>query len=497
LIRTKLTIPFLLTASLLGAFFVPAAAASAATGTEIVLAPKSAGWSYHRGTSAPAADWKTSTASWRTGTAPLGFGVNTGGLGTRISNDFTTKPLATYFTKSFELGQVPPAGLALEARVDDGIVVFVNGKEVTRANLPSGTIGHGTYATRAPQSTYAAANPVRATVPASALVVGRNVISVQVQSNWRLTHNITFDAKLTSATATATATGTGAEPVTAPDSGAVAGWGTPTWRDEFTHRDSAGRPVIDPAKWNVRDRSDLGLLNDAAVPTAGQVSVDETGIAHLKADWLTTPVIRPSGQSGPTELWHKTGYMDQRSLNSDDMSYSQRYGRWEIRAQVPTGPKTYGALAAFWLRNSNSGEIDVLEAWGYNDVAAPGGQRIESGTTTIHTKTSGSGNEKYYWTHSDVGAATPVWDGFHTYAFELMPTYAAMYVDDVKVMTATPASHPNLWNTAYFGSPLHVRLNLHVGPSAQYWGIPDPDHKEWTKPLDFKVDYVRIWKYTP
>lgn len=287
-------------------------------------------------------------------------------------------------------------------------------------------------------------------------------------------------------------------PVPGPEVGTVSGWGSPTWRDEFTYRDSTtGQPAIDPSKWNVRGRSDLGLLPDAAVPTVGQVSVDSSGIAHLKADWLTSPVIRPAGQAGPTELWHKTGYMDQRSLGSGDMAYSQRWGRWEIRAKVPTGPDTYGALAAFWLRNSNSGEIDIMEAWGYNDVAAPGGQRIDTATTTIHTKTSGSGNEKYYWTHDDFGAPTPVWNAFHVYAFELTPTYAAMYVDNVRVAYATPQSHPNLWNTSYFGSPLHVRLNLHVGPSAKYWGIPDPNHKDWTKPLDFQVDYLRIWNYTP
>jgi len=287
-------------------------------------------------------------------------------------------------------------------------------------------------------------------------------------------------------------------PVPATETGAIGGWGLPTWRDEFTFKDAAtGQPAIDPSKWNVRGRSDLGLLPDAAVPTVGQVSVDESGIAHLKADWLTTPVIRPSGQAGPRELWHKTGYMDQRSLGSGDMAYSQRWGRWEIRAKVPTGPDTFGALAAFWLRNSNSGEIDIMEAWGYNDVAARGGQRIDTATTTIHTKTSGSGNQKYYWTHDDFGAPTPVWDDFHVYAFELTPTFAAMYVDNARVAYATPLTHPNLWNTSYFGSPLHVRMNLHVGPSAKYWGIPDPNHKDWTKPLDFQVDYLRIWKFTP
>ena len=30
---------------------------------------------------------------------------------------------------------------------------------------------------------------------------------------------------------------------------------------------------------------------------------------------------------------------------------------------------------------------------------------------------------------------------------------------------------------------------------AQYWGLPDPNNKDWTQPLDYQVDYVRIWKY--
>lgn len=274
------------------------------------------------------------------------------------------------------------------------------------------------------------------------------------------------------------------------------GWGAPTWRDAFTHRDpKTGEPEIDESKWNVRDRSDLGLLPDAAVPSRDQVSVDEQGIAHLRADWLSTPTRRGAGQGTTPTLWHKTAYLDQRVLKPGDVSEAQRFGRWEIRAKVPTGPDTYGALAAFWLRNSQSGEIDIMEAWGYNDGPAPGGQRIDTATTTVHTSTSGAGNEKYFWTHADYGAATPVWNDFHTYAFELTPTYAAIFFDGEKLATATPATHPNLWDEAFFGSPLHMRLNLHVGPSAQYWGIPDPLHKEWTRDLDYQVDHVRVWSH--
>ncbi|QTV80203.1 family 16 glycosylhydrolase [Microbacterium sp. NIBRBAC000506063] len=74
-------------------------------------------------------------------------------------------------------------------------------------------------------------------------------------------------------------------------------------------------------------------------------------------------MARPANQAGPREIWHKTGYLDQRSLRTGDVSVAQQYGRWEIRAKTPTGPQTYGSLAAFWLRNSQSGEIDIMEAW--------------------------------------------------------------------------------------------------------------------------------------
>src|SRR5699024_9133337 len=102
-------------------------------------------------------------------------------------------------------------------------------------------------------------------------------------------------------------------PVTAPaapakpSTGAAAAWGAPAWEDNFTYKNASGKPAIDPSKWNVRDRSNLGLLADVAVPTKEQVSVDANGVAHLKADWLPSPIKRTSGSGAPV-LTHKTGY---------------------------------------------------------------------------------------------------------------------------------------------------------------------------------------------
>lgn len=500
--------------------FVGARPADAATSDETSevssIIPRESEWSYYRSNTPPPADWRTAPSDWDTGTAPLGKGTQTGKLGTTLPAIEGTQPLSAFFRKSFTLTSDLPEWAWLNTWADDGIVVWVNGVEVGRENAPDGTITANSYSITAPSSSKARSNPATFKVPASILKTGENVIAVQVLSSWRKTPNISFEGHLvredrvsadqpaapgrpgTTTPTEPTVPSEPAPPVTEPDSGSVANWGAPTWRDEFTYEDpKTGNPAVDPDKWNVRGRDDLGLLFDAAVVDRDQVSVDDSGVLHLRADWLDEPEIRPSSQSGPTELWHKTGYLDQRHLESGDVSLEQRYGRWEIRAKTPTGPNTLGALAAFWLRNDQSGEIDIMEAWGQgSDMNSEYRKYVEdTAATTIHTKTDGSGRKRL-WRHAEQGATAVPWDGFHTYAFELTPTYAATFVDGVEVMRATPATYPDLWNESYFGSPLHMRLNLHVGPSETYWGLPDPKSKSETQNLDYQVDYVRMWEYT-
>lgn len=514
-----------------------ATAASESTVSSII--PRGSTWSYSHTGSAPASYWRTGAVSgWSTGSAPFGKGRDLG----KVNTTFTapadgSRPLSAYFQKTFTLTSDLPEWSWLNTWADDGIVVWVNGVEVGRKNAPSSTITHTSYATKAPSSASARKNPVTFTVPARALRAGTNTIAVQVLSNWRATPNITFDAHLVREDTTRSATPTPTKPApdsivtppgptwspravrpsapTAPvspspkpvapaptpvapqDPGVRDGWGAPDWRDEFDYiSPTTGRPAVDPENWNVRGRDDLGLLFDAAVVDRDKVAVED-GVLHIRADWLPTPVRRPVSQSGPTELWHETGYLDQRHLGSDDVSMGQRYGRWEIRAKTPTGPNTRGALAAFWLRNDQSGEIDIMEAWGQGGIMPTEYQRWikDTAVTTIHTETDGSGRKRL-WRHAEQGSPAVAWDDFHTYAFELTPTYAATYVDGLEIMRVTPQTYPDLWNTEYFGSPLHMRMNLHVGPSEQYWGLPDPTAKHLTQNLDFQIDYVRVWKYS-
>ncbi|RIX26627.1 fibrinogen-like YCDxxxxGGGW domain-containing protein [Amnibacterium setariae] len=165
-----------------------------ASGTT-VLADQSA-WSYWHDSTAVAAGWSASAfddTGWPTARAALGWG--TGAIASQLPAPASGRPLTTYFRSAFVIpdGGLPSTGLTLTTRADDGVAVFVNGVEVGRANLPTGTLTAGTYALSAPSTSTATSNPVTFTVPASLLRPGRNVIAAEMHSNYRTTPSASFD----------------------------------------------------------------------------------------------------------------------------------------------------------------------------------------------------------------------------------------------------------------------------------------------------------------
>ncbi|MES2571144.1 MAG: hypothetical protein V4710_13940, partial [Verrucomicrobiota bacterium] len=83
-----------------------------------------------------------------------------------------------YFQRAFEFaGDPAQIVLQLTPLLDDGAVVFLNGFEVARINLPAGVI---TGTTRALKSVGHAALPAPLTLPGNRLVSGTNILSVEV-----------------------------------------------------------------------------------------------------------------------------------------------------------------------------------------------------------------------------------------------------------------------------------------------------------------------------
>ncbi|MET0933507.1 MAG: hypothetical protein ABWX56_07330, partial [Mycetocola sp.] len=152
-------------------------------------------WNWRYSGDALPAGWQGAgydDSAWASGPGVLGF--NTPGLGTDISVGApTTRPLSAQFRSTFATPDASEfESVSLSVIANDGVIVYVNGTEVGRANLPTGTITQNTYATAAPRSTTAAANRVTFTVPVALLVSGTNTIAAETHANYRSTPDLTF-----------------------------------------------------------------------------------------------------------------------------------------------------------------------------------------------------------------------------------------------------------------------------------------------------------------
>ncbi|MEX3611251.1 fibrinogen-like YCDxxxxGGGW domain-containing protein [Rothia sp. LK2588] len=150
-------------------------------------------WDYKLGTEAFGEDWnavRTLVTGWSSGKAALGWG--SAPLATTLEKATATSFIARH---DLELFGIKGRDLKLTTYADDGLVIYVNGREVKRSNMPEGTVTHTTYATAAPSTATAQSKPVEVTVPAEYLREGKNVIAVSVHSNYRSTPSVSFDLK--------------------------------------------------------------------------------------------------------------------------------------------------------------------------------------------------------------------------------------------------------------------------------------------------------------
>ncbi len=172
-------------------------------------------WNYFSGTAAPANDgsgntWKQSSytlvAGWNTGASPVNgagkYGYNASQT-TCIPSGITpvctpgagSKRTAYYFrnTVNFTAAELSTTfySIQMDLKRDDGIVVYVNGVEQVRNNMPTGAVVYGTLASSniAP----GAAENVTVNLSPSAFTAGVNTIAVEVHLNIATASDMSFD----------------------------------------------------------------------------------------------------------------------------------------------------------------------------------------------------------------------------------------------------------------------------------------------------------------
>ena len=153
-------------------------------------------WKYYDSGSLDGTSWKSSSyndSQWKKGLARIGYDNNNWhtGLKTTTEGYLTTY----YFRKSFNLADNPSATdeFILDYVIDDGMIVYINGVEAGRYNMPSGTILYNDVAT-----THAHNNPDtgQMTLKGSLFKKGKNVIAVEVHNNSTTSSDILWDASL-------------------------------------------------------------------------------------------------------------------------------------------------------------------------------------------------------------------------------------------------------------------------------------------------------------
>ena len=162
---------------------------------------------------------------------------------------------------------------------------------------------------------------------------------------------------------------------------------------------------------------------------------------------------------------HINDYEYTSGLLTTHGSFSQTYGYFEIRADMPDN---HGVWPAFWLLPEDGSwppELDVVEMRG---------QDPNTVHVAAHSNETGS--------QTTVGSAVNVPDteGFHTYGLLWTEDELVWYFDDVEVFRAETPDDMH--------DPMYMLVNLAVGGAA---GTPSDG---LATPAEMQIDYIRAYE---
>jgi beta-glucanase (GH16 family) len=236
------------------------------------------------------------------------------------------------------------------------------------------------------------------------------------------------------------------------------------------------RDAYDDTGYDGSPGSELEFYSNPDIDSYNPFSIHK-GVLSITAE--PTPSNMVGTGAGETEAPYVSGMLTSgqgekyEPYNQSD-GFSQEYGYFEMRCEVPQGA---GMWPAFWMvpepnRNTSNtnAEYDIFEI-----PVNPTGSQTENTRTIYETSHSdGTSDEHAYTLPAGEDAST----AFHTYGFKWTPTSIKWYVDGV--LTETQA---NVCNT-----PMYMLMNLAVGGS---WPGSPTSASEF--PASFKIDYVRVY----
>lgn len=228
-------------------------------------------WNYLDDGSQLEANWTSieyDDSTWNKGVAPLGYGRDDNGLNTVIEygDDSGQKHITTYFRKDFQLDSTEEISkLTANLVRDDGAVVYLNGEEVYRTNLPDSEIAFDTLASNA-------VNDERDShsfeIDPSLLSEGKNVLAVEVHQVNQTSSDKFFSLSLAASSIS-----------TADNQGLLAEYYTNSGDGNFDKVDWKGTTIESNFDFNNLDpilQEQVGRADDASIDFTGQIMPEYT-----------------------------------------------------------------------------------------------------------------------------------------------------------------------------------------------------------------------------
>lgn len=283
-----------------------AGSASALFAFDTTLVAAGSTWKYLANGSNQGTAWRASSfddSVWPSGPAQLGYGDGDEQTVVPFGPNANQKYITTYFRRAFTVAD-PGAfnSLNLATIRDDGAVVYLNGVEVWRSNMPA-TFGYQTLAAAdagSSESTF-----VTAAIPVSGLVAGQNVLAVEIHQNDAASSDMSFDLRLVAST-------------DAPTAGLTRGpylqMGTPTsvrvrWRTDLATNSRVRYGTAPASLTSIADvpasvTNHEVTLTGLAPATRYYYSIGSTTQTIAGGDashfFVTSPLV---GTATPTRLW--------------------------------------------------------------------------------------------------------------------------------------------------------------------------------------------------
>jgi hypothetical protein len=413
-----------------------------------------------------------SDANWRSGVAELGYGDGDEKTLVQYGANSSAKHITTYFRSVFAVAdRSKVASLALRVKRDDGCVVYLNGTEVFRSNMPSGTIAAST-----PASGDAGDESVfqSGVIDPARLVTGSNLFAVEIHQATPDSSDISFDLELTASLSGGQTTDpvppVEPEPqpscgdkvcsstescatcatdcgVCAPTPGGVnpmglggVGGPTGTWAIHF--QDEFNTNALDTTKWST------GWFGTGL---SQPVQSQETACYDPKNVVLSGGSMNLIAEAKAQTCGGKTRPYTSGAVQTRD-KYQFTHGYIEARIYLPGSGSTVYNWPAFWTTDyPYTGEIDVMEGLSGDACAHfhPGGVNLGCG--------GGS--------------------GWHVYAADWSPTGVTVYYDGKKIGGTTLKR----------SSSDAIIIGNQMSPEGEHGGPV-------VAPATMSIDYVRVWK---